>query len=791
MTDTLYGYWGFEQLSRDLPMPYVSATSAGHSFSSEAVIPPPQPVEEGDSLIGIVALRFDAAAELTDLPDGFAILADYDRNDEPDYSHIYLIRKEATAEPEPAFYFFEKSAGGFICVSVHVVKGAGPISQWVHSAPPFPGDIPPITTVKPNTLLMCGYTARFGMNQFVPPPPDPPEWEGVGPAYVTIHWNCYQREAVVPGTYGPTPVSPFAYAQDQFLVFAIDPIPAPPEPLLTITKIEPASGIFAGGTTVTVTGTGFAYGATEIQFGDVLLEANDPADEVQVLSGEELTFVVPELVSDDKTVVPVTAQIGDLVSNELYFTYNVDGAFSPASIDGLQVWLDAGESSTIDVSGTAILEWRDLSIHQHEFFSPEVGWRPQYDDDAVNGMGVVNFVDEDFVQSRVLMLTEGRPRTFVWVMEPEGSGPMGIFGHLNQNDPRIEINASNILYLNCGIEINTDVPTTGLHVWVVLCNAMNSKVWKDGILVWEGDLGSSLYPGVLRIGVNGVSQFFEGVIHEVATYNVEFTETERVDLTEYLLNKWAGGPFRPFAPVLVAAEGGNTVANLDWNVPTSNGGSPITDYVMEYSLNGTTGWTVGSDPTSTTTNGTVTGLSNETTYYFRVAAVNAVGQGAYSNIMSTMPSTPTIPGAPIQNVPESGDTEIALSWLAPSANGGVPITDYVIQRSLNGTTGWSTISDGVSTALSYINTGLTNGTEYFYRIAAVNSVGTGPYSNVESSIPTIPGTSWSDDFNRADAGTLGPDWDIVFGAIGIVSNQARTVDGDGRDFALYVEECTT
>ena len=32
---------------------------------------------------------------------------------------------------------------------------------------------------------------------------------------------------------------------------------------------------------------------------------------------------------------------------------------------------------------------------------------------------------------------------------------------------------------------------------------------------------------------------------------------------------------------------------------------------------------------------------------------------------------------------------------APASNGGTAVTDYIIQRSPNGTTGWATISDGV------------------------------------------------------------------------------------------------
>ena len=64
--------------------------------------------------------------------------------------------------------------------------------------------------------------------------------------------------------------------------------------------------------------------------------------------------------------------------------------------------------------------------------------------------------------------------------------------------------------------------------------------------------------------------------------------------------------------------------------------------------------------------------------------------------------------------------QIRLTWTAPLSNGGSAITDYIIQRSPNGSTGWVTITDGVSTTTGYTVTGLTNGTRYYFRVFARN-----------------------------------------------------------------------
>jgi hypothetical protein len=78
---------------------------------------------------------------------------------------------------------------------------------------------------------------------------------------------------------------------------------------------------------------------------------------------------------------------------------------------------------------------------------------------------------------------------------------------------------------------------------------------------------------------------------------------------------------------------------------------------------------------------------------------------------------------------------VALSWAAPASNGGAAIADYTVQFSSNGGSTWNTFADGTSTATSATVTGLTNGTAYTFRVAAVNSAGTGSYSVAATGTP--------------------------------------------------------
>jgi hypothetical protein len=92
------------------------------------------------------------------------------------------------------------------------------------------------------------------------------------------------------------------------------------------------------------------------------------------------------------------------------------------------------------------------------------------------------------------------------------------------------------------------------------------------------------------------------------------------------------------------------------------------------------------------------------------------------------------PDAPTSVSGTAGNTTVSLSWLAPVYNNGSSITDYIIQHSGNNASSWTTFNDGVSTALTGNITGLTNDISYTFRVAAVNSVGTGEYSNSSSTI---------------------------------------------------------
>jgi hypothetical protein len=170
---------------------------------------------------------------------------------------------------------------------------------------------------------------------------------------------------------------------------------------------------------------------------------------------------------------------------------------------------------------------------------------------------------------------------------------------------------------------------------------------------------------------------------------------------------YAEKPAAPDAPTAVA---GVSSATVTWAAPASNGGSPVTGYVVTPYRNGVVK-TASTFDASTTTR-TLTALSANYTYTFKVAAINAAGTGTASALSAgvlvyNVPSTPTAPTA------KARDYGAAVTWAAPSS-GGSPITGYVLTPYI-GTTAQTPLSFP-ATPLTQTISGLTVGTAYTFTV---------------------------------------------------------------------------
>lgn len=191
----------------------------------------------------------------------------------------------------------------------------------------------------------------------------------------------------------------------------------------------------------------------------------------------------------------------------------------------------------------------------------------------------------------------------------------------------------------------------------------------------------------------------------------------------------------PLPPLgLVGIVSSSTEINLTWL-----GDSKVTNYILERSVNDNLSFqTIASNITSTTYKDS--NLLPNTTYYYRLKSVNSHGESDYSisvNLKTTQQGTPI---APKNFVATNSKTGIVLNW--DSSNGAI---NYKIQRSLS--------IDGVFEAiatvssLNYVDQNIMLGTTYYYKVIALNSIGSGGETDIvsiESKVPfSLPNNNFS------------------------------------------------
>ena len=189
----------------------------------------------------------------------------------------------------------------------------------------------------------------------------------------------------------------------------------------------------------------------------------------------------------------------------------------------------------------------------------------------------------------------------------------------------------------------------------------------------------------------------------------------------------------PSAPTITSVTRGNAQATITWTDGAANGSSITSQTIYVYE--GLTLVTTKTDCSGSPC--TVTGLTNGTSYTFKVSDTNHVGEGALSAASS--PVTPAIipagvPSAPTITWVTRGNAQVTIAWTNGAANGAAITAQTLYVYS--GTTLVTTKTNCSGSPCTV--TGLTNGTSYTFKVSDTNHVGEGALSAASSAVIPLP-----------------------------------------------------
>lgn len=218
----------------------------------------------------------------------------------------------------------------------------------------------------------------------------------------------------------------------------------------------------------------------------------------------------------------------------------------------------------------------------------------------------------------------------------------------------------------------------------------------------------------------------------------------------------------PSTPQVVT--GDTSVANeatINWAAPADDGGSAITDYLLEYKLATDSSW-ISVNVTAPASNQLLSGLAAGQ-YNVRMSATNSTGTSDTSTPLSL---TVTGPGAPASaptppqavTVNDSAPNTLVVNWQSPASDGGSAITSYLLEYKQTSDSVWTTASISAPNT-THTLLALSPGS-YQIRLSAINAIGasttTTPLTATISDPPTppIPDTPAAPPANPAPSGVI-------------------------------------
>jgi hypothetical protein len=239
--------------------------------------------------------------------------------------------------------------------------------------------------------------------------------------------------------------------------------------------------------------------------------------------------------------------------SRLLLTVLGSGGFSPLSIPGLALWLDASNSSTLfqDSAGTTpaaatndvVGRWADRSGNARHATQGTTANKPLLKLAQQNGRNAIQFDStDDYLDSADFGADYAQPATYFIVCSLP-TDQENVTDGVGATKRQAIYTATNLVNLYAGA-VATSSPNSlpfAVSAWTIVFNGASSSIRRNGAQVGAGDAGAQVLRQI-RIGARqdlNAAWFYGGVLCEMIVVSGTVTNSQRDAAESALAIKWA------------------------------------------------------------------------------------------------------------------------------------------------------------------------------------------------------------------------------------------------------------
>lgn len=218
-------------------------------------------------------------------------------------------------------------------------------------------------------------------------------------------------------------------------------------------------------------------------------------------------------------------------------------AFVPTDISGLQLWLDASDTSTITEAGGSVSQWDDKSGNSNNVVQGTAAKQPTTGTRTLNSLNVLDFDGGDNM-TVTLPSVISQPGTIFVVGQFDLTGTAQYFYDSVTAANRVLAfrQSTDVIFMFAGASL-TKAGETSVAPYLIACeyNTTSSELVLNGVSAASGNAGSNSFQS-FKLGSRYTdASYLDGFIAEFLFYDSVLSVSDYSSVQTFLSDKWGLG----------------------------------------------------------------------------------------------------------------------------------------------------------------------------------------------------------------------------------------------------------